>query len=428
MTLSFPRLLAIARREYLTTIRRKAFVLTVFGMPALWTVLFTMMIKLEAGESARALRNFHTLGVVDSAGVLAQAPPEIATPIDPGPGQHAAAPSQSLHAEVRFFPTVPDGDRALRAGQVDQLLIVPPDFMATGRLRQYALKSSLFSSSHDSPVAPWLVRGLLAGRVDSERIERAARPAEGLSLYRLNRQGEFELKDKAGELMDFFLPLALGMLLSVAIVVGGQYLLQGIAEEKESRILESMLCTVSPEELLVGKLVGLGGSGLTMVGAWVVMGSFVAAPVAMMARIHVPPLMIATGVAYFLLGYLFYGSLMTGIGAVSNNAREAQQLAFVFTFMNFVPIYMISAIIGHPDGALAVGVSMFPPTAPISMLLRLAAPSSAVPWWQIALSMTLLAGAGWLAILGAAKLFRIGLLMYGKTPTLPEMLRWVREA
>jgi ABC-2 type transport system permease protein len=426
VTLSFPRLLTVARREYLTTIRRKAFVVTVFGMPALWTVLFTMMIKLEAGESARALRNFHTLGVVDSAGVLAQAPPEIATPIDPGPGpgQNAAAGPQSLLAEVRFFPDAPGGDRALRAGQVDQLLIVPPDFMATGRLRQYALKSNLFSSSHDSPVTPWLVRGLLAGRVDSEHIERAARPARGLSLYTLNRQGEFELQDKARELMDLFLPLALGMLLSVAIVVGGQYLLQGIAEEKESRILESMLCTVSPEELLVG----LGGSGLTMVGAWVVMGSFVAAPVAMMARIHVAPLMIATGVAYFLLGYLFYGSLMTGIGAVSNNTREAQQLAFVFTFMNFVPIYMISAIIGHPDGALAVGVSMFPPTAPISMLLRLAAPSSAVPWWQIALSMTLLAGAGVLAIMGAARLFRIGLLMYGKTPTLPEIVRWVREA
>jgi ABC-2 type transport system permease protein len=108
--------------------------------------------------------------------------------------------------------------------------------------------------------------------------------------------------------------------------------------------------------------------------------------------------------------------------------REAQQFSFVFTFMNFIPFYMLTMIIGRPDSPLAVGLSMFPPMAPVAMMLRLAAPSSAVPAWQIALSLGLLAGSGWLAIVLTAKVFRVGLLMHGKTPTLPEIVRWVREA
>ena len=224
------------------------------------------------------------------------------------------------------------------------------------------------------------------------------------------------------------MPFAFGMLLGLSIVIGGQYLLQGVAEEKESRILESLLCTVSAEELLIGKLIGLGGAGLTMVGAWIVMGSVAASPAALMTQVHVAPQVVALAVTYFLLGYLFYGSLMTGIGAVTNNMREAQQFSFAFTFMNFIPFYMLTMIIGRPDAPLAVGLSMFPPMAPVAMMLRLAAPNSAVPAWQIALSLALLAGSGWLAIVLAAKVFRVGLLMHGKTPNLPEIVRWVREA
>src|SRR5439155_12321191 len=138
------------------------------------------------------------------------------------------------------------------------------------------------------------------------------------------------------------------------VVIGGQYLLQGVAEEKESRILESLLCTVTPDELLAGKLLGLGGAGLTMVGAWILIGSVVATPAAILAQVHVSPRLIAFGIGYFLLGYLFYGGIMTGIGAITNNMREAQQFSFLFTFMNFIPFYMLTTILGRPDSGLAV--------------------------------------------------------------------------
>jgi ABC-2 type transport system permease protein len=214
------------------------------------------------------------------------------------------------------------------------------------------------------------------------------------------------------------------MLLGLCIVIGGQYLLQGVSEEKESRILESLLCTVSSEELLAGKLVGLGGAGLTLVALWMAMSVAFAAPAAALARIHLPPLLLVVMLAYLLLGYLFYGSLMTGIGAITNNMREAQQFAFMFSFANWVPFIMLTTIIGHPDGRLAVGLSLFPPTAPVTMMMRMAVPGATVPVWQTALSMVLLAGTAWLALVFSARVFRIGLLMYGKTPNLPEIMRW----
>ena len=432
MNFSWQRARTIARREYLATIRRKAFVLTVVGMPALYAFLMFLTIRPQSSEAVRMVRSFRALGVVDSAGLFAAAPREIRTDIGPEAGLLSRRPlpaeARSFRAEVRYFDGQPAAEAALRAGVVTQVLVVPADYLATGRLRRYVRTSSLFSTAEERPVTRWLVRGLLEGRVDSLRIERAARPALGLELYTLDREGRFQLKDDTRELLDFLLPFGFGMLLGVSIIIGGQYLLQGVAEEKESRILESLLCSVTPEELMAGKLIGLGGVGLTMVGAWILMGLAVATPGAMLAQIAVSPRLLLFAVAYFLLGYLFYGSVMTGIGAVTNSMREAQQFSFLFTFMNFIPFYMLTVIISRPDSGLALGLSLFPPMAPVAMMLRLAAPSSAVPGWQIALSMGLLAGSAWVMIRAAAKVFRIGLLMHGKTPTLPEILRWVRQA
>ena len=132
-------------------------------------------------------------------------------------------------------------------------------------------------------------------------------------------------------------------------------------------------------------------------------------------------------IGYFILGYLFYGSLMTGIGAMASNMREAAQFSVWFSILTFIPFYMLPVLIGRPSAPLAVGLSMFPPTAPVSMLLRLASPDAAVPLWQIALSMAILAGAAVLVLMASARVFRVGMLMYGKTPNLPEIVRWVRQ-
>jgi ABC-2 type transport system permease protein len=430
MRLSWKKALTIAEREYVTTVRRKAFLLTVIGIPVLYAVLMTLMFRSQMGERARQMKDFRALGVVDSSGVFAGAEPEIRGTVasDLSLLTKQVAKTDAYRVEVRTFPDQAEGERALRAKEINQLLVVPAGYLESGKLRRYALSTNIISSQDERAVSGWVVRNLLRTQVDSMRIERVTRPARGMELYTPNPAGGFEPHDERREMLDFLLPFAFAFLMGLGIVLGGQYLLQGVAEEKESRILESMLCTVSTEELLAGKLLGLGGAGLTILAAWLTMGAISGGPILALAQVHVRASLFALALVYFLLGYLFYGSIMTGIGAITNNMREAQQFAFMFTFMNFIPFYMMTTIIGRPDSGLAVGLSMFPPMAPVTMMLRLSTPSASIPAWEIALSIAILAGAAWLALIGAARLFRVGLLMYGKTPTLPEILRWVRQS
>ena len=285
---------------------------------------------------------------------------------------------------------------------------------------------SFSSTSSARPIERWLARSLLAGHADSLRIERATRPASGMDLYTLGKDDRFEIKDDRREMLEFMVPFMVSILLGVCIMTGGQYLLQGVSEEKESRILESLLCALSPEELLAGKLVGLGGVGFALVAVWIGAGAALSAPMLAMAKLPLSAGVLALAVAYFVLGYLFFASIMTGIGAVTNNMREAQQFSMMFSFANLIPIIVLTQILSKPDGALAVTLSMLPFTAATAMMLRLGTPSSAVPAWQIALSLALLALSGWLVLRGAARVFRIGLLMTGKTPNLPEIWRWAR--
>jgi ABC-2 type transport system permease protein len=118
---------------------------------------------------------------------------------------------------------------------------------------------------------------------------------------------------------------------------------------------------------------------------------------------------------------------MIGIGGMTNNMREAQQFSVWFSFLNFMPFVLLVFIIGNPNGALPTALSLFPPTAATTMMLRMASPSASVPAWQIALSLLLLAGAAVAALIASARVFRIGMLLYGKAPTLPEIVRWARR-
>jgi ABC-2 type transport system permease protein len=434
MSLSWSRVATVARREFRTTVRRKAFLLTVIGTPAYFAFVMWMSSAGELKEKNQVLKELLTVGVVDSTGLFRDASREIRTEVSADEGNPFARkapegilPTQSFQTHIRFFADRAGADSALRAREISQVLVVPADYLVSGRVQRYARTSSLFSSADKRAIASWLAANLVRGRVDSVLAARVAKPAEAEQLFTMNRRGEYELKDSKREVMDFMVPFMFAMLLGVTIVIGGQYLLQGVAEEKESRILESLLCTVSAEELMAGKLFGLGAAGLLVVAIWTAAGSTVLGPVLLLAGVHIPASLLVIALAYFLLGYLFYGSLMTGIGAVTNNMREAQQFSVWFTFLNFAPFIMITFLLGRPNSPLAVALSLFPPTAAGSMMLRLTAPSSAVPAWQVAASLGLLATAGWLALMGAARVFRIGLLMYGKTPNLPEILRWARQ-
>ena len=434
MSFSWKKTFTIAQREYLTTVRRKAFLFTIFGTPALYAVLMTLMIRPQMGDRARQMHEFHSLGVVDSSGVFTDAEPEIVGTVATDFSITSAQVSKrdSFRIVVRMLADQAEGERALHAGEVNQLLVVPAGYLESGRLRRYALSTNIFSSQDERAVSSWVVRSLLRGRIDPERVARVTSPARGMELLTPDPHdpGVFERHDERREMVDFLLPFAFGMLMGLCIVIGGQYLLQGVAEEKESRILESMLCSVTPAELLAGKMLGLGSAGLTLVGVWILAGAFSSAGVLSFIHVSVPASLLVLGLLYFLFGYVFYASIMMAVGALTSNLREATQFSGYLTLLNVCPFWAMFVFINTPNSPFAVGMSLFPPTAATSMMLRMSASAvsgAVIPPWQIATSLGLLALSGVITLMMGSKLFRLGMLLYGKTPNLPEIMRILRQ-
>jgi len=433
MSLDTGRVWTVARREFLATVRRKAFVLTLIGTPFYFVFMMTITTGSSINAARKSISQFKAFGVVDSSGLLANAEHTMRSSVRSGdnpfqrrvPG--AAETEQVFNTEVRFYPDAAAAQNAIRKEEIGQAIIVPADYLQTGHVRRYVRSAGLFSESADRAVSRWLAANLVRGKVEPELAARVARPLADEATFKLDKSGEFVAKSDNDELGGVFIPFAFAFALGLCITIGGQYLVQGVVEEKESRILESLLCTIRPTELMAGKLFGLGAVGLLVITVWGGAGLVVGLPALAAMHIQLPPFILPVAVAYFLLGYLLYGSLMLGIGAVTNNMREAQQFSVWFSFANFAPLIVMWKVISDPNGGLATFLSLFPLTAATGTMMRIAASGAAVPAWQVGLSLALLAFAAWFSLMIASRIFRIGLLMYGKTPTLPEILRWARQ-
>jgi ABC-2 type transport system permease protein len=290
-------------------------------------------------------------------------------------------------------------------------------------MSQYNQPGGLFTSRRVGPPFGAFVRErLLQGRTDAAVTARVLDPSAD-SIYVRTPEGTFEPEDMKRRLLNFLLPIAFGFVLAVGIFSAGSYLLQGLGEEKESRILESILALVTPDELLAGKLFGLGSASLVLVLVWTALGA--AGMVSQAPNFQVPAVALVAAPLYFLIGYFFFGSFMLGIGSLVSSFQEANQFAAMISFTAMLPFFVVGAIVDQPNGPLAVTLSLFPWTAPTAMMMRL--PSGGVPLWQVALSLVLLLAAMFFMLRFSARIFRIGLLMYGKTPSLPEILRWARS-
>jgi ABC-2 type transport system permease protein len=181
---------------------------------------------------------------------------------------------------------------------------------------------------------------------------------------------------------------------------------------------------VTPDELMFGKMIGLGAAGLGLVVTWGTLGG-----IALLFRpvsIAIGPGTILIAAYYFLVGYFLFGSFMLAVGSLVSSYQEANQWTALISLSALSPFFALSAILDQPRGPVAVGVSLFPWTAPVAMMMRL--PSGEVPAWQLAVSMVLLLVSALFMLRLAGRIFRVGLLLYGKTPNLPEILRWSRGA
>jgi ABC-2 type transport system permease protein len=216
--------------------------------------------------------------------------------------------------------------------------------------------------------------------------------------------------------LTFFIPYGVSMVYYIAILMSASFLLSSVTKEKENRVLEILMASVSPRQLLAGKIIGLGIIGLFQNLLWVGMGYALLRLSGQTFKIpsafQLPPAVLAWGVVFFLFGYAVYASLMAAVGALVPNLREASQATIVVIAPMMVPLFFISIMIEAPNGALATALSLIPLTSPVTMMLRLAATS--VPVWQVALSAVLLAITAFWIIRTVSGLFRAQTLLAGQ--------------
>src|SRR5579871_224262 len=220
------------------------------------------------------------------------------------------------------------------------------------------------------------------------------------------------------------------MLIYVAVLLYGISVMRSVLEEKTSRIIEILLSSASSTELMTGKLLGVGAVGLTQIVAWTIMGGVIALPSLAaqpnFSELQLSPLVMISFVLYFLFGYLLYSTMYATIGDISTTEQEGQQLQFIIVIPLVLSVFMLSPVIRTPDSAAVVWMSMIPFFSPIVMYARIVVQTP--PLWQIALSLSILIGtiAGLTAL--CARIYRIGVLIYGKRATLPEIMKWLKYA
>jgi ABC-2 type transport system permease protein len=401
------KMLLILRHEFLHTVKRRGFIVMTVIVP-LVALLLIGVFQLVSGI-ARPTVEPTTIGYVDELGGFQQ------------------YTTQGNITMVRF-DTPNDATEALVNGDIKEYFVIPSDYISTGVINRYTLEKQLAASpAITTAIKNFLASNLLAGKVPEATVARIEAPLNLLSI-RLTETGA--VAPEQGGYGNFVIPAVFGILLALAIIFTSMYLLQGLGQEKENRLIEVLLSSVSARQLLTGKVLGIGAAGLVQVAVWAIsaplllnlasssIGGFV-------STIKLPANFIVLAVVYFILGYLLFAVISASIGAVSSSSQEGQQLMGIFTIPLLIPLWFMSLIMLLPDSPVWVFFTIFPLSAPVVVIIRLGV--SGIPVWQLVAGIAVLV----LSIIGilllTIRIFRIYLLMYGKRPGLGEVLRSLRS-
>jgi ABC-2 type transport system permease protein len=414
------RMLAVARREYVERVRSRAFmVATVLGpiilggmmlIPALATSRIARPLRVAVVDAEGALRP-HVEEALARGGAAGRGRFEV-RPAPPGPFEQARALLQErvLQGSLDGYVYLPQG--ALEASRAE----------FHGRSVGAVMEMRLLERSLEEAFVR--VRLTRAG-VEAARVPELTRGVD-LKAMRLSTAGAREDRG-AGFLFSTVLLLAI----YTAVFMWGQALMNSVIEEKTNRVVEVMVSSVSPDTLLGGKLLGVGAAGLTQLVVWsltmgaigILVGSGAVAGGASVPELGVGAL--AAFVGFFLLGFFLYGSLYAAVGASVNSVQEAQNLILPLLMPVIMAMMFFPLVLRSPDSTASVVLSLIPLFAPLLMFLRITVLTP--PLWQIGLSVALMLATIWAIVWVASRIYRVGILMYGKRPTFPEIVRWVRH-
>jgi len=403
---SFLRLVyLVARRDYLRTVRRRGFV---FG---------TLLLPLAIGGFI-ALSALFAPGLQQPNGV-----PDVPLALVNESTLQITAPTGS---DVRVIDGQ-EGRRRLAAGEIREFYVIPrayPGDAQVGRIAASGRGPALDDLARRSQQEQLLANLVRVALLEEEDIEPGA-------FARLLQP--FELRDTALDGSEvsasfeagFLLPYAFVFLFVMSIFITSGYLLQSVTEEKENRVVEILLSSVPPLPLMAGKIVGLGAAGLTQVAVWVTTALLAAGLITErfpgLAGLNISVVTTVLALIYFALGYLCYGAIFAAIGALAPGAREAQSYSGFLGFFAVIPLIFASAFLGDTGSPIVTILALIPLTAPVSMLQVLAL-SPDPPWPLVIASLASLSIFAVLAAVGAARVFRATLLLYGVRPSVRRIV------
>jgi len=405
------KILIVLKNEITTIISRPSFWLALLGLPLAGALIFAVVGAINKSASATETvsqvfsgpQDTRPEGYVDLSGVIRQIPESV--------------PPDTFVA----YPDEASARQALAAGEIAAFYIVPADYIQKGKIIYIRPDFNPLASSGDqSNLFTWMVQINLAGgdilfanlvngplQVDETSLAVVAVPDENNPLA-------------------VWTPYIITLIFYMLIVGSASLLLSSISKEKENRVIEMLLTSVTPRQLLTGKILGLGIVGLGQTVFWFgtsyILLNLSGRTFQLPSAIHLPVSFLLWGLVFFVLGYAVYASLMAGLGALAPNLREASQATFVITIPLIIPLFLSSSVFMQaPNGTIATVLSLFPLSAPVAMMARLSA--GGVAWWQPLLAAALLAATAVLIVRAVAGMFRAQALLSGQAFNLKTYLR-----
>jgi ABC-2 type transport system permease protein len=415
----------VIKREYMARIRTKGFIITTIAVPlfSVGLLLFTTLVTTREPDHS------FKIALIDNAGLAKSIAPGLAEKLKN---------SQPLFQLVRTLAQPPSLEKAreeladqVRRGLLDGYLVVPKEVLAGKAVEFHTQNAGDYQAV--SSIRRALDRAVISDRLNHLGIQVGSmddlvRPVD-FTLVKIRKAGEAVEKGQT-----FVVAIALSMVLYLTLLVYGVMTMRSVLEEKTTRVVEILVSSARPFELLAGKLLGVAGIGFTQYLIWgglgallSIYGAAAAANLGLSKAIqlfHIPASLMVYTIIFFLAGYFLYASLYAAVGAMVPSDDELQLLQLPITLVIVTAFLLFPAVMRDPTSRLSIFVSLIPFLSPILMLFRIALQTP--PFWQIALSLALCIGTTVAVVYFAAKIYRVGILMYGKRPSLGELLRWLK--
>jgi ABC-2 type transport system permease protein len=416
----------VIKREYLTRVRSRGFIISTVGLPLFSVGVFAVAMALATRKTDHTLK----ISILDNLGGLA---PEITA------GLEEKLPNgQPLYQVVgnwdrpQFEKKVQaELDQQIRQDQLDGFIEVPKDIVEGKAATFHSQSPEDFQTNRDINRAvdnAVIARRLKERGIHVDNLSDVVRGVE-VSLVRVTKTGEAEEKGEG-----FLVRLSIVMILYITLLAYGVMTMRSVLDEKTTRIVEILASSIKPSHLLTGKILGVAGVASTQYLIWVCTAAFVSAygaavgsafrPGASAPSFHLPTSLLVYPMLFFLAGYFLYASLYAALGAMVSSEEELQQVQIPVAIVLVVCFLLYPIILRAPNSPLAVTLTMIPFFSPILMVFRITVQTP--PFWQIALSLAICVSTTVGVVQLSAKIYRVGILMYGKRPSLVELLRWLR--